>query len=78
VEYEQAFDRSFEDMPRRVPDISKLRRLISYEPRVQLNAIIDSVIEYWSRQAGGERVARQRERSPLGAVRAVPALALQG
>jgi UDP-glucose 4-epimerase len=75
VEYEQAFDRSFEDMPRRVPDISKLRRLIGYEPRVQLNAIIDSVIEYWSRQAGIELVARYRER---GAVRAVPALALQG
>ena len=78
MEYEQAFDCNFEDMPRRVPDISKLRRLIGYEPRVQLNAIIDSVIEYWSRQAGVELVARHRERRALGAVRAVPALALQG
>ena len=50
VPYEQAFDRSFEDMPRRVPDISKIRRLLDYEPRVRLNGIIDSVIEYWNDQ----------------------------
>lgn len=47
IPYEQAFDRSFEDMPRRVPDISKLHRLVGYEPRVQLNGIIESVIRYW-------------------------------
>jgi UDP-glucose 4-epimerase len=79
VPYEEAFDRSFEDMPRRVPDISKLRRLVGYEPRVQLNAIIDSVIRYWSPQQGAaERVARLRERSPERLVNSVPALALQG
>jgi UDP-glucose 4-epimerase len=48
VSYEQAFDRTFEDMPRRVPDIGKLRRLVGYEPRVQLNGIIESVIRYWN------------------------------
>jgi UDP-glucose 4-epimerase len=79
VPYEQAFDRSFEDMPRRVPDISKLRRLVGYEPRIHLNAIIDSVITYWSvQQSGTERVARLRERRPERVVRSVPALALQG
>jgi UDP-glucose 4-epimerase len=56
VSYEQAFDRSFEDMPRRVPDISKLRRLVGYEPRVQLNGIIDSVIRYWNREHRGTSV----------------------
>jgi nucleoside-diphosphate-sugar epimerase len=50
VPYERAFDSSFEDMPRRVPDISKIRRLLDYEPRVRLNGIIDSVIEYWNDQ----------------------------
>jgi len=79
VPYEQAFDRSFEDMPRRVPDISKLRRLVGYEPRVHLNAIIDSVIGYWSPQQGAaERVARLRERRSERLVSSVPALALQG
>jgi len=79
VPYEQAFDRSFEDMPRRVPDISKLRRLVGYEPRVHLNAIIDSVIGYWSPQQGAaERVARLRARRSERLVSSVPALALQG
>jgi UDP-glucose 4-epimerase len=79
VPYEQVFDGSFEDMSRRVPDISKLRRLVSYEPRIQLNAIIDSVIQYWSGQEGGaERVARLRDRRPDRLRGAVPALALQG
>ena len=52
VPYAEAFDRSFEDMPRRVPDISKIRRLLGYEPRVQLNGIIDSVIRYWKAEQG--------------------------
>ena len=47
IPYQQAFDSSFEDMPRRVPDISKLRRLVGFEPRVHLDAIIQSVIRYW-------------------------------
>ena len=45
--YEKAFDNSFEDMPRRVPDIGKIHRLLGYEPRVQLDGIIESVIRYW-------------------------------
>ena len=76
VPYEQAFDRSFEDMPRRVPDISKLRRLVSYEPRVQLNAIIDSVIGYWSAQSGAAEPVR--EHVSHTAIRRMPALVFQG
>jgi UDP-glucose 4-epimerase len=62
--YERVFDNSFEDMPRRVPDIDKLRRLLGYEPRVQLDGIIESVIRYWDDQQGSRRrrdsaVARQ-------------------
>jgi UDP-glucose 4-epimerase len=53
--YERVFDNSFEDMPRRVPDIGKLRRLLGYEPRVQLNGIIGSVIRYWDDQQGSRR-----------------------
>ena len=57
VPYEEAFDRSFEDMPRRVPDISKLRRVVGYEPRVHLNAIIQIVIRYWMAEQHAARVA---------------------
>jgi UDP-glucose 4-epimerase len=44
VPYDQAYDPGFEDMPRRVPDLAKVRRLIGYEPRVRLDEIIDRVI----------------------------------
>ena len=46
VPYDQAYEAGFEDMPRRVPDISKLRALIGYEPKVELDEIILRVIEY--------------------------------
>jgi len=47
VPYAQAFDASFEDMPRRVPDISKIRRYVGYKPTVHLNEIIERVIDFW-------------------------------
>jgi UDP-glucose 4-epimerase len=46
IPYDQAYEAGFEDMPRRVPDISKLRSLIGYEPRVELEEIIRRVIDY--------------------------------
>ena len=33
-------------MPRRVPDITKVRDLIGYEPRLGLDEIIQTVIEH--------------------------------
>ena len=46
VPYDEAYEAGFEDMPRRVPDITKLRELIGYEPKVALDEIIRSVIEH--------------------------------
>ncbi len=45
IPYEQAYDSGFEDMPRRVPDLTKIKALVGYEPRVQLDEIIRQVIE---------------------------------
>ncbi|MGQ0733252.1 MAG: GDP-mannose 4,6-dehydratase [Acidobacteriota bacterium] len=45
VPYDQAYEAGFEDMPRRVPDLTKIRALIGYEPRVGLDEIILRVIE---------------------------------
>jgi UDP-glucose 4-epimerase len=50
IPYEQAYEAGFEDMPRRVPDISKLRALIGYEPTVELDEILTRVIEYFRQQ----------------------------
>ena len=47
VPYDKAYEEGFEDMPRRLPDTGKLRRLIGYEPRVHLDEILDHVIEYF-------------------------------
>jgi UDP-glucose 4-epimerase len=47
IPYDQAYEEGFEDMPRRVPDLSKLRSLIGYEPQVGLEDIIGRVIEYF-------------------------------
>jgi UDP-glucose 4-epimerase len=46
IPYDQAYEAGFEDMPRRVPDISKLNALIGYEPKVGLEEIILRVIEH--------------------------------
>jgi UDP-glucose 4-epimerase len=44
IPYDQAYEAGFEDMPRRVPDISKIRSLIGYEPTVHLDEILTRVI----------------------------------
>ena len=33
IPYDQAYEAGFEDMPRRVPDITKIRALVGYEPQ---------------------------------------------
>jgi UDP-glucose 4-epimerase len=50
VPYDQAYEAGFEDMPRRVPDISKVRSLVGYEPTVELDEILTRVIEYFRQQ----------------------------
>lgn len=46
VPYDEAYETGFEDMPRRVPDIGKLRELIGYSPKMALDDIIRTVIEH--------------------------------
>ena len=46
IPYDEAYEAGFEDMPRRVPDISKLRALIGYEPRIALDEIIRRVVDH--------------------------------
>jgi UDP-glucose 4-epimerase len=44
IPYDQAYEAGFEDMPRRVPDLTKVRNLIGYEPKVGLDEIIQHVV----------------------------------
>src|SRR5690349_22622145 len=50
IPYEQAYESGFEDMPRRVPDLSRVKGLIGYEPQYQLDAVLTQVIDYFRRK----------------------------
>jgi UDP-glucose 4-epimerase len=43
---DEAYEAGFEDMPRRVPDISKIHALVGYSPTVDLDEILARVVEY--------------------------------
>jgi UDP-glucose 4-epimerase len=49
IPYAKAYEEGFEDMPRRIPDVSKIRSLISWEPTIDLNKILTDVIEFCRR-----------------------------
>ncbi len=43
--YEEAYEEGFEDMQRRVPDISRVRNLIDFEPTLSVDDIVRLVID---------------------------------
>jgi UDP-glucose 4-epimerase len=46
VPYGVAYEENFEDMPRRVPDTSKIQRAIGWRLSYSLDDVLDSVIAY--------------------------------
>jgi UDP-glucose 4-epimerase len=50
IPYDQAYDSGFEDMPRRVPDLTKIAGMIGYKTRYSLDDILADVIEYFRAQ----------------------------
>ncbi len=48
VPYDEAYEEGFEDMPRRIPDISKVSALVGFRPTMPLDGILQSVIDYQS------------------------------
>ncbi len=53
ISYEKAYAKGFEDMQRRVPDISKIRRATGFQPKVNLTKLIEIVIQYFQKQENG-------------------------
>jgi UDP-glucose 4-epimerase len=49
IPYDQAYEAGFEDMPRRVPDITKVHDLVGYQPRLSLDEIVCRVVEHFRR-----------------------------
>ncbi len=56
IPYEEAYEEGFEDMPRRVPDISKIHALIGFQTTMNLDEIILSVVESLRTPRSGVRV----------------------
>jgi UDP-glucose 4-epimerase len=50
VPYDEAYESGFEDMPRRVPDLSKVTAMIGYKPRFSLDDILVQVIDYFRKK----------------------------
>ena len=50
VPYDEAYESGFEDMPRRVPDLTRIEGLIGYRPRYSLDDILTQVIEYFRKK----------------------------
>jgi UDP-glucose 4-epimerase len=46
IPYDQAYAPGFEDMQRRVPDLSKIHQLIGYVPTRSLDDILRGVIQF--------------------------------
>lgn len=45
VPYDEAYGPGFEDMPRRVPDLKKIRELVGYNPSVHLDEMLQVIIK---------------------------------
>jgi UDP-glucose 4-epimerase len=54
IPYDKAYEEGFEDMPRRVPDLGRIRRLIGYQPTLDLPAILDEIIAYYRPRMAGK------------------------
>lgn len=52
IPYSEAYPLGFEDMERRIPDLSKIKQLIAYNPEVELDEILDKVIAYKKTRRG--------------------------
>jgi UDP-glucose 4-epimerase len=51
IPYEKAYEHGFEDMPRRVPDLAKIKRSINWQPTIALPQVLADVIEHQRRAA---------------------------
>ncbi len=46
IAYEKAYPEGFEDMQRRVPDISKIKQILGWEPEINLDQIIKDIASF--------------------------------
>jgi UDP-glucose 4-epimerase len=54
VPYDEAYEEGFEDMPRRVPDTSKINQLVGFKPEIKLDGILETVISFHRGRSGSD------------------------
>ncbi len=47
IPYDQAYEVGFEDMRRRVPDVSKIHAAIGWQPTTSLETTVDQIITFY-------------------------------
>jgi UDP-glucose 4-epimerase len=50
IPYEEAYEHGFEDMPRRIPDTSRIQATIGWAPSIPLPRILSDIIDYFRRR----------------------------
>jgi UDP-glucose 4-epimerase len=46
ISYDEAYEQGFEDMRRRIPDLTKIKKLVAYSPSVGLDEMLEKIVEY--------------------------------
>lgn len=49
IPYEKAYEKGFEDMRHREPDIAKIKDLIGFQPKVDLDEMLEHIIKYFEK-----------------------------
>jgi UDP-glucose 4-epimerase len=49
IPYDKAFETGFEDMSQRMPDISRIKEIVGFEPKITLEQTISEIIEYFKK-----------------------------
>ena len=57
IPFDEAYGRDFEDVPRSLPDIAKLQRLVGYQPTLELPEMVRRIVEHHRGAAPGRAVA---------------------
>lgn len=55
IPYGEAYENGFDDMPRRVPDLSRIEALVGYRPTTTLNETIEHVIQFYAATTGSRQ-----------------------
>ncbi len=50
ISYTKAYGRPFDDMMRRIPDLTRVRQAIGYQPKYSLQATLEAIIEHERKQ----------------------------